>query len=65
MDARKIKLPLGDIQAVREVADKFNATPGLVPRGLTKALFTDAVDTNNSNMYWTNKRNKKYTSGKE
>jgi hypothetical protein len=30
MDARKIKLPLGDIQAVREVADKVNAAQGLV-----------------------------------
>jgi hypothetical protein len=30
MDARKIKLPLGDIQAVREVADKANAAQGFV-----------------------------------
>ena len=29
MDARKIKLPMGDIQAVREVVDKANAAQGL------------------------------------
>jgi hypothetical protein len=29
MDARKIKLPMEDIQAVREVVDKANAAQGL------------------------------------
>jgi hypothetical protein len=36
MDVRKIKLPLGDIQAVREVADKVNAAQGLVIPRITR-----------------------------
>ena len=38
MDARKIKLPLGDIQAVREVADKVNAAQGWLSQGLHEGV---------------------------
>jgi hypothetical protein len=38
---------------------------GWIPEDFTKALFADAVDIDNSNMYWTGGRNKKYTLEKE
>jgi hypothetical protein len=38
---------------------------GWFPEDCTRALFANAVDIDNSNMYWTDKRNKKYTLEKE
>jgi hypothetical protein len=38
---------------------------GWFPEDCTKTLFADAMDIDNSNMYWTDKRAKKYTSEKE
>ena len=38
---------------------------GWIPEDFTKALFADAVDIDSSNMYWTDKRKRKYTLKKE
>ena len=40
------------------MADKFK---GWFPEDCTEALFADAVDIDNYNMYWTNKRNWEHT----
>jgi hypothetical protein len=61
------------LQSLKEVVGKLlerwqissTLLRGWFSEDCTKALFVDAVNIDNSNMYWTNKRNKEYTSEKE